>query len=160
MDSLSWPELLSRYEPDGTYGFAGNTLRLDKREQPCAIEWIPRESRTVRIGEEIPLAESHGKLIWVKVHLRPRIARRVSSLVYKPCLVEIAVNMGLPKRLIPAIAESGFLLSPVVQDASGFRDLFDSAGKLPDAARVRVDAASLEFESEFVLELVELKITR
>jgi hypothetical protein len=160
MDSLSWPELLSRYEPDGSYGFAGNTLRLDKREQPCAVEWIPRESRTGRIGEVITLPESHGKLIWVRVHLHPRIARRVLSLVYKPCLVEIEVNEAGPRRLVPAIAESGFLLSPVVQNASGFRDLFDSPGTLPDATRVRVDAASLEFEPEFLLELMELRISR
>jgi hypothetical protein len=160
MDSLSWPELLSRYESEGLFPRGGKMLLLRRRGKPRGVEWGTVEARVGRLGEPLTIPATRGKLIWARLRLRPTIAHRAASLLYKPEAVSITIDEQPPAfRLIPAIAETGFLISPLIFTSSEFNQLFRRESELPYVSTIRIDATKHEYDSAFELELSELRLT-
>ncbi|MGI3903486.1 MAG: hypothetical protein ACRYGP_19520 [Janthinobacterium lividum] len=135
-----WPDLLRLYRPDRRIG---DLVALARRPVPASVQFGPPRSLAVGFGTfstidvETPL--------WATLDLRLNLAGRVLSALFRPPLLTLAVKLddGSERRfrLVPALAASGFLLSPLVDNASDYEDL--AADRLAGAGR-RVTALAVE----------------
>jgi hypothetical protein len=124
-DSLSYPTLLSLYEPrDVTDGF----LVLRRRDAPVPVRLTPFGVVDGRVGEEIPLAPSDRPL-WARVHVDLTAAGRAHRLMLRPPEIRMLAEIGGTTedyRFIPDYGDMGFLISPVLRDHLDFRRLYES----------------------------------
>ena len=135
-----WPDLLRLYRPDHRIG---DLVALERRSVPASVQFGPSRSLAVGFGTfstidvETPL--------WATLDLRLNLAGRVLSALFRPPLLTLAVKLddGSERRfrLVPALAASGFLLSPLVDNASDYEDL--AADRLAGAGR-RVTGLAVE----------------
>jgi hypothetical protein len=113
-------ELLRRYRPVAEE--AGVVLlerRADEpRTEPARVVW----QGTVDLGEEVLLPEaSPGTIRRVKIDVEDTLRGRLTKLVGRPPPLFLRVRHAggtATYRLIPALARTGFLLDPLVTDAT------------------------------------------
>lgn len=119
-DGSSWPVILERYQP---VGLAGNYAVLDRRSVPRQVgigKTLVAGPKV--IGESVAIPD--GPLIWAQVDLAPTLLGRIASVVFKLPELSLVVHYTDGKRkayrFIPAMARSGFLLSPTVATPADF----------------------------------------
>jgi hypothetical protein len=115
-DSLAKLVILNRYEPVGAE--AGNILfRRNNRRRPVSRSVL--SERNYNVGEWIAVPPTLSP-VWVKVRVKETFLTRVVSLVYKPPQYSLEVlfkNGGnLTYKLIPRMAETGFMINPLISD--------------------------------------------
>ncbi len=122
-DSLSWPTLLTHYEP---FDLIGDIALLRRRSAPAVDQTLPGNvmaEGTYRLGEEIPLP-STGGLLWAKVAVKPTFLGKLLALAYKAPRLEIAFHWREGQinrfRYIAGIGEVGFIVSPLVRSTKDF----------------------------------------
>lgn len=95
------------------------------------------------LGAFAPVA-ADGPL-WATLDVRPNLAGRILSALFRPPLLTLAVRLadGSERRfrLVPALAAAGFLLTPLVDNASDYEAL--AAGEAAGAGR-RVTGLAVE----------------
>ena len=135
-----WPDLLRLYRPDRR---VGDLLALERRPTPAPLEFGPSRSLATGFGTFVS-ASAEGPL-WAELDLRLNLAGRALSALFRPPLLTLAVRLddGSERRfrLVPAQAAAGFLLSPLVDNASDYEDL---AANRPAGAGRRVTALAVE----------------
>jgi hypothetical protein len=146
-DGRSWPELLTRYDIKNTNG----TFVLLKRST------TPREYRLtlfkdipVRFGEPVMLPATDNGPIWAEMEINQSLWGSAVSALYKPPILRLMASLHdgrqLSFRLIPGMARSGFLLSPLVTNITSFVSLasVDQGHNLADGelTSVTVSAAT------------------
>ena len=135
-----WPDLLRLYRPDHRIGAL---VALERRAAPAPLIMGPPRSFAVRFGTVAPL-DADGPT-WATLDMPLNLAGRVLSALFRPPLLTLAVTLGDGTerrfRLVPALAAAGFLLSPLVDNASDYEAL--SAGRAAGAAR-RVTGFAVE----------------
>ena len=131
-DGLSWPALLTRYQPTA---LIGDVAFLSRRSAPTTdrvVSAAPVVSGVYRLGEEIPLPEVAGAL-WAKVKAKPTWLGKIFALAYKLPELEMQFHMsdgGVARyRYIAGMGEAGFVISPLVTNAADFLAL-----ELPEKA--------------------------
>ncbi|TDY25467.1 hypothetical protein B0G81_5930 [Paraburkholderia sp. BL6665CI2N2] len=120
-DSASWPLLLGKYEP---VGLVGIYAELRKRARPVSVDAGPAEKwETASVGSSIPITHT-GRPIWAYLDVKPTLLGRLLAAVYKDPPLYISVGFAnrtsATYRMIPSIARTGFLLSPVISSAEDF----------------------------------------
>jgi hypothetical protein len=135
-DGRSWPELLTRYD---VKDITGTFVILKRSATPRPFQLKPFQDRPFHFGEPIPLpATNHGPL-WAEMEINQSVWGVVVSTLYKPPVLTLAVSLRdgrqLRFRLVPGMARSGFLLSPLVNDNASFVALAaaDGGRNLADA---------------------------
>lgn len=161
-DGISWKGFLSLYEPTG-WTKKGGFLILKRND--ASRELALRDTRTVdgRLGREIFNPYENG-YVFLKLNLRKSFLGRLISVVYKtdPVRIRIRLKNGQERmfRIIPLMSESGFLLSPLIENAQAFcnlyeTDYFDKSGSgsrvrsltiIPDSPYQYSDSFSVTFE--------------
>ena len=135
-----WRDLLGLYRPDHRIG---PLVALERRPAPVPVPLGPARTEAVALGAFAPVAGT-GPL-WATVDIRPNPAGRVLAALFRPPLLTLAVRLAdggeRRFRLVPAQAASGFLLSPLVDNASDFEAL--AAGEAAGAGR-RVTGLAVE----------------
>ena len=128
-ESLSWPELFTRYAPaDAT----GSRLYLKKSEPARDYSILPIQHLTARLGEWIAVPDATDP-IWANldIHLTP--AGRIVRALYKPptLLLTIKTRSGDVEsyRLLTDVAAGGFLLSPRIWDQLSFATVYSTRWK-------------------------------
>jgi hypothetical protein len=120
-DSLSWPELLTRYD---ITGMAGKYILMEKSATPRQYELTPIGQTVAKFDEEIAIPSMMGGPVWVRIDIRPSLWGNVVAMLYRPPRVWLTVvthSEGMYSgRLLPAEARAGFLLSPVVENRQSF----------------------------------------
>jgi len=129
-DGRSWPELLTRYDIRGASDALGTYLVLSRSAVPREYHLTPLSQTSVHFGETItPPSASNGP-IWVEIDMKKSVVGTLISTFYKPPVSVLTVSLRngtqYDFRLVPAMARSGFLLSPVVGDATSFALLASS----------------------------------
>jgi hypothetical protein len=118
-----WPELFRFYEPAAR---EGDLLALRRRAAPLPDLLGGGTWREARLGTWIPLPREGGAM-FLSVVLRRTMAGRVLSLLYKPGMMFIETETMDGRRsrfrLVPGIAENGFVVSPQVTNTEDFRRL-------------------------------------
>jgi len=168
-DGLSWPELLARYDIADA---SGGMLVLRRSTNPRTYQLTPTANLNGQLNQQFPLPNMSPALLWARIHLRPRAVGRVISALYKPPLVQLEVqtpsNASAQYRLLPALAEQGFLLSPVVETKEDFAMLArpswqkDLSRNVPLTITISVvdGSAELNYDSAYTVDLDRLEFSQ
>lgn len=145
-DGASWPLLLTDYQFAGFAGHAttqfdgdgGIVAILTRRKDPDHFTLQPVLTGMTKLGAAVPLPASPG-LIWAEVTLKPSLAGKLLTLLYKPPELMIAYNLAdgqsIGYHYFAGGGESGFLIAPVVRDTQEFAGLISAPpGSVPRSA--------------------------
>jgi hypothetical protein len=133
-DGASWPLLLASYQFAGFAGRAttqfdgdgGIVAILKRRTVPDHFNLQPVMSGMIKLGAAVPLPASRG-LIWAEVDLKPSLAGRLLTLLYKPPGLTIGYTLAdghtAAYRYFAGGGETGFLIAPVVRNTQDFGEL-------------------------------------
>jgi len=120
-DSLSWPELLTRYD---MVSMAGQYILMDKSVAPRRYELRPIGKTVAKFDEAITIPSMMEGPIWATIDIRPSFWGNVLAMLYRPPHLSLTVltrnGRGYGGRLVPGEARAGFLLSPVVENRQSF----------------------------------------
>lgn len=124
-DGISWPVLMSHYQPTT---LASDFLFLAKRGATNTTAEPMEPQRSVhKFGEIVPVPESREP-VFAAIEIRPTILGRAASFVFKSSQLQITLELkdGAKRqyRLIAGMAESGFVISPLVESTTEFAMLF------------------------------------
>jgi hypothetical protein len=142
-DGRSWPELLTRYDiREVQWPFV--LLKRSAAPRPWRLE--PLADMPMRFGEVVDVPPATNGPVWASIEIDQTLVGRIASALYKPPILWLSVltrgGGRLRYRLVPGMARSGFLLSPVVRDAVAFGELAADGGRL-DLADQQADSLSL-----------------
>ncbi len=129
-DGTSWPILIANYQPTQ---MANNYLFLRKKDVSEITEPVKLTSEIHTFGESVNLPLS-SQLIFAQVEIKPTILGHIASLFYKPSQLHITLklNNGIEKkyRIIASMAKSGFVISPLIENATEFGMIYGKNGFL------------------------------
>jgi hypothetical protein len=122
-DGLSWPELLTRYDvKDVTDQF----VILKRSSRPREYHLTPLADVPVRLGEPVTVVTNDGPL-WAELEINKTFWGAVVATLYKPPALQLTVSLRdgrqLFFQLVPGMARSGFLLSPLIKNNRSFVSL-------------------------------------
>jgi hypothetical protein len=108
---------------------------------PLARELLHRQK--VTLGETIPVPAIPDGALWLQVFADPTRLGRLRALLYKPARLTLTVEEVTGRqttwRLLPRIAEDGFLLTPFLETQSDFAAYLRGRGRKQIRA-LRLDA--------------------
>jgi hypothetical protein len=142
-DALSWPELLTRYEPANA---EEKWLLLRRSAAPRGFTLSPLQVAQAPLGQWLNLPSSDDP-IWVSLDVPRTTAGKLVVAAYKlpTLLLGVATQNGRLRiyRLIPDTAPSGFLLSPEILGQMPFALLYspDWRDQLRDFQVTRISIA-------------------
>jgi hypothetical protein len=120
-DGCSWPELLTRYDVRGA---AKDFVLLKKSALPREYHLVPLKDSPIRFAEPVALPTAGNGPIWAKLEINQTTLESLISAFYKPPSLTLAVSLRGGQRfyfrLIPGMARSGFLLSPLINDNASY----------------------------------------
>jgi hypothetical protein len=125
-------ELLRRYRPV----LSEKGYLLLERDREASGSARPEGQvvleKAVQFGEWVDLTGLPGKYHTLALKITPSGWGRVQNFLYKPPAVSIQVGTGpgvepVPYRLVPGMAEDGFLLNPLVGSVEDVVNLYDRA---------------------------------
>jgi hypothetical protein len=130
-DSLSWPELLTRYEVRG--GVASRFLLLGRSPRPRSYILTHIADLKGRTGEFVKLpSTAAGRAVWATIDLRPTWRGRAAAVIFKPPTVAMAVRQSGGRtrsyRVLPDLLRAGFILSPVIAGPADILNLIERSG--------------------------------
>lgn len=123
-DGLSWPTILANYRLKSAHG----EFLVLNRAQPknIAVNTCNQGSATYSFGEQIPVP-GNGALIFTTIDIKPTFLGKLMNLFFKKSEMRITIHLqnGTTKnyRLVPKMAESGFLLSPLIETTEEFKKI-------------------------------------
>ncbi|MDX2347070.1 MAG: hypothetical protein QNK11_09395 [Legionella sp.] len=131
-DGASWPVIISHYEP---INFKNNYLFLKKRATRSNYSESLLSKKTVRFNQVVVLPESNQP-IFVKLKIEQSRLGKIVDILFKTTPLEIVVNLknGSTRkyRIISGMTETGFLLSPIVENTTEFGLLYADSKYLTD----------------------------
>jgi hypothetical protein len=133
-DSLSWPEILARYQPASS---RRDLAILHRRTNPAQPAINPIESIIGRLGQPVgpttPLDSSAHSLLWATIDVQPSIFGRILKLIYKSPPIDLILTTtdGVEHRhqIVAELGRAGFLLSPYINDTREFLALVASTAQ-------------------------------
>jgi hypothetical protein len=130
-DGASWPILMSNYQPDrveSDFLFLRKKENLGKIEDPLKLT-----SEKHTFGESVNLPYS-SQPIFAQIEIKPTVFGRIASIFFKPSQLKITLDLknGIKKRyrIIAGMAQSGFLISPLIENTAEFGMLYGKNGFL------------------------------
>lgn len=161
-DSLSWPEILSRYD---VVRNGASFLLLERRERPRALRIRRLAERTISAAETIAIPDT-PRPIWASIRVEKTLVGHVASFLFKtpPVIMRVRTADGESTdfRLPLDLAAGGFLLSPVVSDRDDFASLYERTSGNP-ASRVieiHIMAAERFFEDQIRVSFAVMELGR
>jgi hypothetical protein len=147
-DGLSWPELLTRYDVrEVQWPF----VLMKRAKVPRSYRLEPLGETALRFGEPVPVPPMSNGPIWATLEINRTLLGILTSTLYKPPVLWVSVvpHDGRPLRfrIIPGMAASGFLLSPVVPNCWAFAELARSGG-LSELADKQVESLCLTADTD------------
>jgi len=113
-----WPDILAAYTPVSE---DGKLLLLRRRSSPLGNLLGPEASQTISFGRAVAVPDGPQ---FVRAKIEKTLLGKLSEVLFRPPIVWMTVGYadGTLRRfrVIPAIAEAGFVISPFVQSAREF----------------------------------------
>jgi len=152
-----WPLFLARYAPWRKTD--GSAVVLRRRATPLGELLQPAGDGIGHLDRPLPI-ELGKEPLFVAIDLRPTWLGRFAELALKPPQLRLAVTLHNGEerlyRLIPGIAEVGFIVSPLIATAQDFVTLAEGGNALPPISALRVVAGfggKLAYRSAFRYEV-------
>ncbi len=123
-DSGSMLELLAGYSVQGV---DSSYALLKRHTGPRTVSLETKSTVSVqgKFGESIALDTTRP--VWMRLEIRPTVLGQLVSTVFRLPQVQIEVNLengiSFRKRLIPKMAEAGFIVSPYLESPTDFVNL-------------------------------------
>lgn len=163
-DGPSWRVILSDYEPaaarNGFLVLRHRGTGAGSMAQPEAVSTL-----TGHLGEALQLPPTQG-LLFARLRIEPSLLGRFWSLFYKPgeLFVTATLSDGAVKtfRLIAGMAQSEFLLSPLIESTAEFGLLYggmDLPNKRVNSLTISARGWPPSWASDYELELMALPST-
>jgi hypothetical protein len=159
-DGASWPVLLTRYAVSGRLGLHAI---LTRRVHSAAPKLVRLARIDGRLAKRVTLPAQGRDLIFARLAIDLTLKGRLETLLYKPPPLRIRVGLddGRTKsyRLIRGMADSEFLLSPLVADTTAFVSLLEGSASPPRVLWLEADApeSSGSYRPEIRMELLRLE---
>lgn len=130
-DGLLLLDLLGGYDLGGT---AADVLLLRKRESPRPMRSRQSGSVVAGWGSPIPVPmPGRGEFLVARVLIEKTPAGRAGNLLFKvsPTWVQVTMSDGSERfyTLVPNMARSGFILSPIIDSTAKFGQLLRGMGR-------------------------------
>ncbi len=163
-DGLSWPFLLTAYQPGQL--FKGYLFLKQRTIEPRLTARLAPLSKTRHaFGEAIPIPDTDSPLM-ARIQLKPSWLGRLASLFYKPSQLQIKLTLqrGRPRtyRLISQMAKTEFMLSPLIENSFEFQHLYLNDGALTAKKVKSIMLVAPEnpgfWKDSFKLELMALEL--
>jgi hypothetical protein len=132
-DGRSWPELLTRYDIQGTIGpfpdafvpgATASLILMKKSPAPREYHLAPLTNILIDFAAAVALPPATNGPIWAELEINKTLAGSAVSIFYKPPILTLAVSLrdGRQRcfRLVPGLVRGGFLLSPLIDDSASF----------------------------------------
>ena len=137
-DGASWPVLLTLYQPTHLIkDFLFLHTKNSAKQELVPIKVLKSERHI--LGETIQVPESRLPL-FVEIDIKPTFWGLLATTFFKPdpLHIKIELNNGNKKeyRIIANMAQSGFLLSPLIENTNEFALMYNNR-KLLDPKRVK-----------------------
>jgi hypothetical protein len=137
-----WPDILATYAPVSN---DGALLLLRRRESSLKNLLGPETARTISFGEEVIIPEGPR---FVKVKIEKTLFGRLVDALFRPPIIwmNVVVANGTAgrSRIVPAIAEAGFLVSPlIITSGDSWLLAAGRTDKLPAINRIRFETSAL-----------------
>lgn len=145
-----WVELLRHYQVAGDYP---PLLHLTRRPVGRTSVIKPYATTTMQFGQriDVPVPPGGTGLVWAQVHAPVSRVSKLAGTAFKPPIAALLIwdRAGRQNavRFLPANAEGGFLLSPVVLTADVFGRLLDNPRLAADEPNT-VTAIQLSFGND------------
>ena len=161
-DASSWPALLTDYKISG---FDASRLRLKRVDQSDSNRQVFGPEMTAipaRVHTSIELPNVPGPL-WAKIDLSPTLFGRVMEFILKIPQVQMTLTLQdgrvVRRRYIPAMGQSGFLISPYIETTEDFALLAAGVYETNRVRSVQIELPSTRFwSSRFTVHLRRLDI--
>lgn len=130
-DGPSWPVLLAAYQPVDRIN---ETVYLRRRPATAAqVTLVDLQTATHALGSPVPVPQNSQPL-FVEMDIQRGWFGKLVALLFKPSRLEIQLELERGERktfrLIAGMAQSPFLLSPLVEDSTEFGLLFSGGAHL------------------------------
>lgn len=156
-DGSSWPVLFTNYEPSF---FTNGFLVLHARDivRPPDLKLI--ESGIYRFGESITIPKSEDPL-YFKTTIRKSIIGLLVSTLFKVSELDISIELingdTRKYRLVSEMANSGFIVSPLIVNAEEFSRVYENIDDLSTSVitSIKISASRFPFlwNDKFQIEL-------
>ncbi len=130
-----WLDLLRLYRPERRIG---DLVALRRRGVPAPLVLGAARRSEAAFGDEVPVAPPSAgvRAVFATVDVRPTLLGRVVGFLFRPPPLTMSVRFAdgheRPYQFVSGIGSSGFVLSPVVDNASEFEALAAGAPPPPD----------------------------
>ena len=161
-DGASWPVLLSNYEP---VSFMHGNLFLKSRNVFSHTQDEPRKigGGVYSLDQNIHLPNSDGPL-FIKVNIKKSFAGLILNALFKPSQLSIKLTLhnGIVRvyRIVAGMSESGFLISPLIQNTQDLGLLFSGTSylnsKKVNSIEIFATYLPMLWKSSFEIEFYEL----
>jgi hypothetical protein len=130
---------LTRYDIKSAGDAVGMYLLLSRSAVPREYHLTPLQNISARFGEPASPPFATNGPVWAEIEINNSLVGNMLSTLYKPPMLLLTVSLRDGDQydfcLVPAMARSGFLLSPVIEDNRSFAALFSTAGQARLAGR-------------------------
>ncbi|MBI4851623.1 MAG: hypothetical protein HY819_07500 [Acidobacteria bacterium] len=128
-DSLSWPELLTNYDIKEILA-RDSFMLMQKSNSSRNCSFTPQKDVLTKFNQPIEVASINNTRVWIKIKINRNTLGIITSKFYQPPKITLRVSTiaGITSDYnIPILmAETGFLLSPIVTDTLDFALLASS----------------------------------
>jgi hypothetical protein len=143
-DSLSWPEIWTKYRLDGK---TNEYLILRRSNTPSSYSIVKVKELDAKFGDIISTPDING-LIWAEIEIKHTLIGRLMRFLFKLPRLYVRVNLmdGQEKmfRIIPEMVRTGFLLSPLVEYNKDFNELMEKDQNLIRRKSIRAISLMIE----------------
>ncbi|HVJ80916.1 MAG TPA: hypothetical protein VNC50_07575, partial [Planctomycetia bacterium] len=153
-DGASWPALFSHYRIErGLWPF----VFLERREWPRSVK--RREIKSFELARGQAATIPDAGLIWAEIDFAPTVLRRALNFAYKAPRPTLVINEAAEYELVPELAATGFLLSPLVDSTAGFAAAMEG-GPATAVRSIRWDGVESIHGRTVAVRLFELEMER
>lgn len=161
-DGASWPLLLGYYK---LVDMHGDYLLLSRRDSAAGADPESPASSPIayRFGRIIPVPRATGPVM-AEIHIKPSLIGKFANVLYKRHPLSITVNFengeSRSYRIVAGMVESGFLISPLIEDTKDFGELYGApdllAQKRVVSFVIQHVGGKLEWDSTFTVSFRKL----
>lgn len=136
-DGLSWPTLLARYAISAT---DKNYVYLKRRPTPSDARKTAVMEENYELGKEVNLPQG-PHILFAEIDVVPTVLGRLAQVVFKPAPLHISVSLAdghnETYRLIPSMARTGLVLSPLIRSTTDFIHLAEGQFQSLEPNRIK-----------------------
>ncbi|MBB1608547.1 MULTISPECIES: hypothetical protein [unclassified Pseudomonas] len=163
-DGVSWPTILLDYDPVAVQG--QRVIFRQRNRKPVELDKYRLDSRAAYLGKDVALPSGPGA-IFARIRAKPTTRGKLSNVLFKSGAMSLHLNLrnGMQRnfRFIPGMAETGFIVSPVIDNTFELALLANNQlsmleHKAVASLSITADEPARDWQDSLEIELIRLPI--